>query len=270
MKTSFDISMLDRNTRDELFLTWLSCTNFKALNNAGNKESLNSVWAFIKNKLNPFFQNQEITFNVIAKDFREFVLNINPNLSFSYDPEKNSLYFNLWTIFFDADANAMIPSLPWKLAGELVHEHDHYLLLDSMEMIGKDKETQDTFFAKNWGKAEIRAFIAQAIFLKNCKERISSAVVEEFRITGWTLDGKPLPGSYYKLMTVPKTKMLEQIDSCIAEYTNKIEQIKKGFSYPKAAVANDNSFNLKTARLLSLPINLKNLKEPFAEIKLKI
>jgi hypothetical protein len=263
--------MLDKITNDELYLTWMSCTDFNALNNEDNREHFNCVWGAIKKQLTPFFQNQDITLDIIANDLREFVININPTLSFGYDAERNVLLFNLWSLLFDVTVtNTVMPCMPWKLAAEIVHEHDHYLFLESMGMIGKNAKEQDEFSENNWVKIETRAYVTESKFLQKCKDEISSTLIHEFRITGWSLDGRPFPDSFYKCQTVSKQKIIAEIDHAIAECSNQIEKIKKKYNYQEAAKNNDISHSSDRAKILSLPINLKDLKAPFAEIKLKI
>jgi len=270
MINSFDISMLDRNTQDALYLVWVSCKDFKALNNADNQQRLNSLWASIKNQVSLFFVNQEVTWDSIVKDFHEMVVNIDPYVNFGYNTERNALLFNLWALFFDVtDTTCVTPAFPWKLAAELVHEHDHFLFFKSAGLLGKEKKEQDEFDKKNWPEVETRAFSAQAKFLEGCKEKVSSALLHELRINGWMSEGKPYPNSYYKCTIFPNERTLKFIDGCIADCTDKIKKIKEKYKYPDEAKKNNLSHSVSRRKILSLPVDLNKLKEPFPEVKLQ-
>jgi hypothetical protein len=265
MNKSFDIAMLDEHIQTALYLTWISCKDFKALNDADNQERLNGVWLSIKKQLMPFFEKQDIALETISSNLREFVLSIEPSLGNAYNPRRNALEFNLWGLFFDINRGSVIPSLPWKIGSELVHEHDHCLFLSSMGMIGKDEKAQDDFSKANLLKAEVRAYSSEANFLRNCKERISHTVLHQFRIDGWTSNGQPFPMSYYECTCHSKAETLRQVDLSITDCFKKIEQIKSGVDYEKFGEDICTSKKYRIARILSLPINLDKLADPFPE-----
>lgn len=268
--TQFSISMLDKSTQDALHLSWVSCKDFNALSNEDNKERLKNVWASMKVQFFPFFKEQEITFTDIATDLKDFVLSIEPTLGFAYSPEMNILEANLWTLLFGINLDMVIPPVPWKLAGMLVHEHDHYLFLSSAGMIGADEKSSDEFQKANWISAEVRAYNSELKFLKKCRENLSPFFLQQFRITGWTPNGQPFPTSIYKWNIYPKTDCLVQLDREIDFLNKLINRIKKADEYYKISEDHYKSENRKRARLLSLPINLDRLSKPYPQIRLEL
>lgn len=252
-----------------LHLIWLSCTDFKALSDKKNKADIDQLWKTKKKELAEYFEGQKVTFERIQTDLNEIILNINPQNSFCYDPERFVTVFNLWSLFLDKTPNSVILSLPWKLSGQLVHEHNHYLFLKKAGMIGKDKETLYKFYKDNWVEAEVNAFAAQIEFLKLCEKKIASSNVYFYNVTEWSKDGKP-NAPFYKIKKLGKPKIVSLLKSAIDEYESKVMDIRKNFEYVEAATQNDISQNSDCIRFLALPVDPKKIKAPFDEIKLRL
>ena len=157
MIRNFNDAIIEPNFKRALDLAWLSCPDFKALSAPENNRLLNNIWATKKRELSPYFQNQEVTLETIVSDFTKISLTHNHKLGFGYFAENNTLSFNILSFLFDQDNFLVLPSLPWKLAGQLLHEH--YLFLNQEGMIGKSEKENDIFYEKNWAKAEKAAYL---------------------------------------------------------------------------------------------------------------
>jgi hypothetical protein len=160
--------------------------------------------------------------------------------------------------------------IPWKLASQLVHEHDHYLFLSSAGIVGTDAKKADEFQKANWAKTEISAYTSELNFLNNCREKISAFVLQQFEITGWTTEGQPLPNSICQCTTHSKAETLVQLDKAIAFCKRQIQEIEKGADYYKMGEDVFKSKNRRIAQFLSLPIDLAKLAKPYIETKIKL
>jgi hypothetical protein len=178
------------------------------------------------------------------------------------------LQYNIFAFLFDSDVNAVMPSFPWKLAAQLVHEHEHFLFCKAAGMIGKDEATLEKFFKENWSITEKSAYVKQIAFLTKCREKISSTVVHQFTISGWLSDGTPAHQSVYKPIVCSKQKVLDVLNTVIAECEKKLSDISAGVDYPKEAEKNDEMVNADTLGVLSLS-PLKQ-KEAFPTTILKL
>lgn len=267
---------LDNNTYIELKLVWLSCKDVNVLKSGKNYALLEASWQNVKTGLRPYFKDQPFSLEEITADFKKITLTMDPTMSFGYDSERNILLFHLWSLFLDSTVDEhqiinIVPTLPWKRGGELVHEHDHYLFLSAQRMIGKSKQAQDIFAQKYWVQIETRAFSNQIAFLERCKLIVpASYLTQGIRVSAWTVDGEPTFGLKCRSILFPKAKIIESIDQMIREYTAKIHEIKAGQDYSKAAKRNDTSVNSKMAKTLSLPIKLDQQKAPYSEIEINM
>jgi hypothetical protein len=85
--TNFDFSPLSYNLRNTLFLAWISGTDFKELKKPENHSRLEYFWSVKKPEVVVYFQDQDIAFDTIVADLKEFVLTPNPKLSYGFDPK---------------------------------------------------------------------------------------------------------------------------------------------------------------------------------------
>ena len=263
-----DSSCLDENTRNSMYIAWLSCTDFGRLKESNNRAILNKTWKNLKNSLYPYFRDQPISLDAIAGDFKKITLTLNPTISFGYDPKRNILIYQLWNFLFDLCADNRecfaVPAFPPKLAAELVHEHDHYLFLKDHDMIGKDKDE------KCEAETEKCAFAAQIAFLEKCKSNTPpSFIFEQIKVTAWTTDGQPTLHPNCTIDLLSRAKIIAQINDQIQVQSQAAKEIDDG-NYSKSSYSIDVSQCVDIVKMLTLPTRVNTKKETYPEITIDL
>jgi len=259
-----DFACLSENTKNSLHIAWLSTVDFERLTEKNNLSILNKTWKNLKNNLYPYFKDQALSLDDVANDFKKITLTLNPSLSLCYDPKQGKLIYQLWGFLFDLIADDRecfaMPALPAKLAGELVHEHNHYLFLRDHDLIGKETncEYED--------EMEQRALGAQIDFLKKCKRNApASSLIEQIKVSEWTIDGVPTLHSGSSIDIISRTQLIALIDDQIQTQNQASAEVDEGIYYSETGKIGMSHCS-DMARALSLPIKLNRKKEAYPEI----
>jgi len=260
---------LNETEKTGLYLTWLSCNDFGALRKIENQVLLKKAWANIKGRLPHYFKNHVISLDSIVKTFKKINLTINPKIDCAYDPEKDMLIYNLWSLFFSSTNDEFAtPKPPWQIAGLLIHEYDHYLFFRKSAMIGKTEKEYEEFNREHLNELEKRAYSNQIAFLEKCKKKVpSKALTYKIRIRKWSPDGKPID---HEIPVIPMAKkgIINQINQVILQYRNVLRKIEVGKGYDDFSREDSMKSHLKIIDLLSLPIKLDPSKDNYPRIEI--
>jgi len=262
---------LDRAEKIKLYVVWLSCTNFGALSETINIGFLKEAWGTVKDELRTYFRNYCITIDSITGAFRKINLTIDPNLPCGYDPEKDILIFNLWTLFFSLTQDGFVTPTPaWQTAGSLIHEYDHYVFLRDCGMIGGTEDECKHFSKENLSKLEKRAFSSQIAFFEKCKEKVPPKQRSyRLRKLKWTSDGKHIDGEI-PVFDVTGNAIKDSISEAIRQIQEVIRRIEMGESYEDFSTQNSIEESLKMVDLLSLPIVLDKTKKDYPKVEIEM
>lgn len=259
-----DFACLSENTKNSLHIAWLSTVDFGRLKEKNNLSILNKTWKNLKNNLYSYFKDQALSLDDVANDFKKITLTLNPSLSLCYDPKKGKLIYQLWEFLFDLikdDRECFaVPALPAKLAGELVHEHNHYLFLRDHDLIGKETNSEYE------DEMEKQALGAQIDFLEKCKRNVPpSSLIEQIKVSEWSIDGVPKLNSDSSIDTISRTHLIALIDDQIQTQIQANSEVDEGVYYSESCRIGM-SHCADMARVLSLPIKLNSKKETYPEI----
>lgn len=252
---------LDHVEKAKLDLVWLSCKNFEALSETANQVLLDSVWEHIKIQIGPYLQDYSISLDSIAVDFKKMSLTIDPKQPFGYEPVENVLIVNLWALFFSLTPDGFAtPTPPWQTAGNLIHEHDHYVFVRDSGMIGRTKDEIKEFNEKHRKELEKRAYSIELSFLDNCKKNVSPRQLRyKIRNLLWTPNGKRIGGEI-PICEVSAEAEIRSIDDAILQLREVIHKIDIG-EYEDFSTQESIKDSQRMVELLSLPIELDPEKE---------
>lgn len=151
---------MDSIDKTRLYLVWLSCKDFESLKDNGNRKLTELVWKKIKNEMRLYFRGYPLSLQSIIDKFHCLKLTVDPRLPFGYDPQDDSLTYNLWKLFFTllGDEDYCVPKPALQVAGGLIHEHDHCNFLREHNMIRKSEEAHVEFMKKFGNEAEKKPF----------------------------------------------------------------------------------------------------------------
>lgn len=259
--------LLDEIEKAKLNLLWLSSKDFHLLRKPENKARLKMVWTNKKNEMQTYFQKYAIPLNSIVNTFKKVSFTINPIYPSGYDPEKNILLLNLWDLLYTVtSSNFAIPTPPWKLGGELVHEHDHYNFLVEHNMSGKTEKEYERFNKKYLRKLEKRAFLIQQNFLGNCKKNVPSRTLTyTIRIHRW------LPKKMdwvVNVLSSTREGIISSIDDVISQISEIINDIEAGKDYDYMSEEHNFETSLKLVDIFSLPIKLNRKQKVYPMIEI--
>ncbi|HLC00344.1 MAG TPA: hypothetical protein VJL33_03415 [Candidatus Bathyarchaeia archaeon] len=257
-----DFAHLSENTKNSLHIAWLSAVDFGQLKEKNNLSILNKTWKNLKNSLYPYFKDQEISLDDIAHDLKKITLTLNPSLSVCYNPKQGMLIYQLWGFLFDLITDNhecfAVSAFPAKLAGELVHEHEHYLFLKDHDLIGKERNCED--------EMEQRALGVQLAFLENCKRNVPpSSLIEQFKVSEWSIDGKPTLHSSSSIDAISRTQLIAVIDDQIQTLIQANSEVDEGVYYSESCRIGISHCS-DMAKVLSLPLKLNRQKGIYPEI----
>jgi len=262
---------LDRTERIKLHLIWLSCKNFSALSKTENQALLKEAWANVKRNIRRYFRNYATSLGLIINAFKKINLTIDPNLHYGYDPEKDVLIFNLWSLFFSLTSDEFAtPTPPWQTAGVLIHEFDHYLFFRESSMIGKTEKNYDEFNKEHLGELEKRAFHNQVTFLEKCKKNVPCETLDyKIRIRKWSADGKTTD-SEIPVFRTSKNGVIDNINQAIRQYRDVLLRIEAGRNYDDFSTKDSIEDHSKMVDLLSLPIKLGPNRKNYPKIEVEL
>jgi hypothetical protein len=266
---------LDKMEQNKLYLVWLSSKDFSKLNENKNQALLKDVWASMKNELFIYFQNQQTALETITGDFKSIWLTLDPKISMQYDAEQNTLEYHLWCLFFslggDKGNSFVIPTPAWKLGGELVHEHDHFLFLNEHDMIGKGKDKSDDFKEKHAKEIEKKAYSRQLDFLSKCKDNVPPLTLT-YRIEKmqWARDGRPLTDLSTPITKLTTEDMQKSIEQAIHGYSEVAREVESGGNYDDSVDENNVQTNSEMERIMSLPTKLDAKKKGYPKIEMEM
>lgn len=262
---------LDKIEETKLHLTWLSCKDFSSLNDSVNQTLLKETWINIKSELRAYFKNNVISLQSIVKTFKRIIITIDPRLPCAYDPEKDVLIFNLWSLFFTLTNDGFAtPVPPWDAAGQLVHEFDHYLYFKENDMIGKREKDYEEFDKENLCHLEKRAYSNQKTFLEKCKNKVPfETLMYKIKIRNWSQDGKFIDFEA-PIIQMCKEKMKDSIDHAICQISNIVDSIDTGKRYDVLSTEDSVNKHSKMIEILSLPIKLDREKKDYPKIEIKM
>jgi len=258
---------LDEIEKAKLKLLWLSSKDFHLLRKPENRALLKMVWTNKKNEMQTYLQKYAIPLNSIANTFKKISFTINPTYPSAYDPKKNVLLLSLWDLLYTVtSSNFAIPTPPWKLGGELVHEHDHYNFIMEHNMIGKTEKEYERFNKKYLRKLEKRAFLNQQDFLGNCKKNVPSRTLTyKIRVHRWL--SKKIDWTV-KVLSSTRKGVISNIDDVISQISDVIENIEVGKDYDYMSEENNFETSLKLVDIFSLPIKLNRNQKIYPMIEI--
>ena len=253
MFTQDNIISLSADDQDRLFLTWLAYTNFKMLKD--NQESLKRTWQKLRGEIFPYFRKYNRSLEQISKDFGKITITNDPAIAYCFDSDRIALEFNVLNLFFSSCPSQtkgdFVAVLPWKLGGQLVHEHDHYLWYKEHDLISKTKKEADEFYEKHIAEIESRAFRNQIAFLENAKDNLPISSFANFiRVECWTTNGEPILSDKSYSYMLSKHEAIDQIDQSITCFSDLLETIDK--HYTENGNTNNRKISLKMLRILGL------------------
>lgn len=262
---------MDGIEKTKLYLVWLSCKNFESLKSIENRKLLKQVWRNIKSNMQFYFRGYSLSLQSIMDKFQIIKLTLDPKVPFGYDPQTDSLIYNLWKLFFtlSTDDSFCIPKPAWQMAGGLIHEHDHYTFLKEHEMIGKPEEAQKEFVKRFVFEAEKRAFSSELGFYQNCRSIMSSYQTYAVTVKKWTKEGKPMRKDI-RPISLSKEVALASLDSAVTQLKDVVKRIEGGEDYEDMSADQSIKDCEKMAECLSLPIKLDKKKEDYPKIEIKM
>jgi hypothetical protein len=263
-----DFVCLSETMRNSLSIAWLSVEDFRQLKEKNNHSMLCKIWKSLKANMGPYFEDQALSLDEIVRDFKTITFTLDPSLSLCFDPKRGKLIYHLWGFLFDlfADESECFAASAFaaKLAGELVHEHEHFLFLKKNELIRKEIGHE---YEEEMEQQALRAHIA---FLENCKRNApESTLVEQIKVTKWSIDGKPKlnPGS--SIDTFSKNQMIAFIDDQIQAQKQANSEVEEGTYYSESCrIGVSHCFDM--ADVLGLPIKWSRRKETYPEITIDL
>ena len=260
---------LDRTEEIKLYLMWLSCKNFSALNETKNQNLLKETWADVKANLKHYFRNYAISLESIFDTFKKINLTIDPKYPCGYDPEKDILLFNLWSLFFSlTDDGFATSSPPWQIGGNLIHEFDHSLFFRRFNMIGKREKDYKEFEKEHLSELEKRAYSKQIDFLEKCKKNVPcEALSYKIKVRNWSLDGIAINRNVPVFRKLKNDEM-SSIHQAICQIRDVVHKIDTGKSYDDFSTGDSISDHLKLVKLLSLPIRLNPKRKNYPRIEI--
>ena len=263
-----DFECLSENAKNSLYLAWLSAVDFSQIKEKNNQTLLTKTWANLKTSMYPYFKNQPVSLDDIALDFKTVTFTLNPSLSLCYDPKRGVLIYQLWGFLFDIEVNESecfaIPAFPVKLAGELVHEHEHYLFLKYHELIGKGTTLDYE------AEMEQQALDAQVAFLEECKQKVpSSSIIERMKVSKWSIDGKPVLNRESSADILSRAQLIAFIDDQIKVLNQANLEVDEGTYYSETCRIGISHCS-DMAKVLSLPTKLDKRKRTYPEITMDL
>ena len=231
---------------------------------------LNFVWKAIKKDVGYVFSKIGQNFQVIKSAFRVFELTMDPRITKEFDPTRNMLTINVWSLLFCVlstdDIYEVGFSPNFEVGRTLIHEFEHYRFLKSKNMLGASEDQLNQFDAKYRSKAEEKAIKAEINYLKKCKKKLPATFyLKSFSIRSW---GNKKTNLYVKRRELVTSGIIDGFLEQCYEMLELIRKDQNASAYNQESEKIAISDHKMISRALLLQINSRIAQKDFKKVQI--